>query len=145
MNFFWIIGFSLFIIACNPAPAKYTEEDLGMKAYHASESGDYQSSVNYYNQLIKLDSLNGSYYFGRADSYAMLAKRNEEIRDYMKSLQLNFRKGSCYFNIALAYTFINDSLALVYFKEAMKLYPQRIDIKREYDECLERLKTNPSH
>lgn len=145
MNPFFIIVFSFFIIACNPAPPKHTEEELGMQAYDASESGDYQSSVNYYNQLIILDSLNGSYYFGRADSYVMLAMRNQGIRDYMKSIQLNFRKGSCYFNIGLAYTFINDSLALVYFKEAMKFYPQRSDIKREYDECLERLKTNPSH
>jgi len=136
--------FFLILIGCSRLPEKHSTEKLENKAYDASESGNYANSINYYNQLIKEDSLNGRYYFGRGYSYSMLVKKNEAIKDYLKSAQLNYKKGSCYYNIGLLNTFLNDSLAQIYFKEALKIYPNRLDIQKEYDNCSIRLKPHKS-
>ena len=145
MNCLLFLTFSLLIMACNSTPNNFSRDKLEMQAYKAYKLTDYRSSINYYNQLIKEDRLNGSYYFGRGSSYMMFLKTDEAIKDFLESAQLNYRTGSCYFNLGLLNTFFNDSVALNYFKAALKIYPNRDDIQKEYDECLERLKTNSSH
>ena len=151
MKFFLLIISPILLIACSSASNKSPKETLEIKAYNANKSGDYINSVNYYNQLLKDDSLNGEYYFGRAYANGMLEKTNDAKKDYLKSIQLNYRKGSSYYSLGLLNTYLNDSVAIIYFKKALDIYPKyeidlkKADIQKEIDECLERLKTKPGY
>ncbi|MGQ0740071.1 MAG: hypothetical protein ACT4OJ_13560 [Bacteroidota bacterium] len=60
----------LCLSACKSKPAETPKKKLEIKAYNASESGDYRLAVQYYTKLIKDDSLNGYYYYGRLQQKA---------------------------------------------------------------------------
>ncbi len=133
--------------------SKASISDLENKAYEASNFGDLNhlnQAINLYNQLIKEDSLNGGYYFGRGNVYGRMHKNSQATQDYLKSVELNYRKGSCYFNIGLLNTFVNDSIAALYFKRALDIYPKvevvprKEVIQNEYDESIERFRTEKS-
>ena len=133
--------------------SKTSKTDMEDKAYEASKFGDLNhlnQAINLYSQLIKEDSLNGGYYFGRADVYLTMNKNIEATQDYFKSVELNYRKGSCYFNIGLLNTFVNDSIAALYFKKALDIYPKievvprKEVIQNQYDESIERLRNEKS-
>jgi tetratricopeptide (TPR) repeat protein len=130
----------LILTACNQPSKKGEDEILENKAYDARKSGNYRLSISYYTELIEKDSLTGKYFFGRAYASSMLQRDSEATLDYLKAAQLHYKQGSCYYNLGLLNAFVNDSAALVYFQTALKTYPDRGDIKKQYSECIRRIK-----
>ena len=128
--------------SCQYSSSRDKKEVLEEKAYRLAVEGRHSVSASIYNELIKMDSSNGAYYFGRADSYLMLLKLNESTKDYLKAIELNYLKGSCYFNLGLINCYTDDSTALDYFKKAIEIEPKMDKYRLEYEECLERLKVS---
>src|ERR1700726_2740575 len=85
------------------------------------ENDQYAGAVIYYDSLIQLDSLNGEYYCKRGYSYDMIYKKQGlkvAISDYLKSIELGYKKETCYFNLGLSYMYLNDSTALFYLNKS---------------------------
>lgn len=147
---FIFFAFMTWLNSCNVGEDRnYKVNDrreLEVKADKEYEAGNYSKSVNYFTQLIQIDSLNGQHFFGRASANGRMGNRDNAIKDFLKSIQLHYRIGSCYYNIGLLNSYVNDSLASTYFKKALeiypksKIYPKKEDIQKEYDECINRLK-----
>ncbi len=134
--------FILQIVSCNNNLEKESNSELELKAFEQYERGYFNKSIHYYDQLIERDSLNGYYFFGRGSSYMKLFDATNAKINFMDALRLNYRIGSCNYNLGLLNCFTNDSLALEYFKESLRIEPERDDVRKEYNECLERLKTS---
>jgi tetratricopeptide (TPR) repeat protein len=137
-DYLFFLSFLLLLFGCKP-PAPRNLKELEIKAYEALESGHFNTSIKYYNQLIEADRFNGSYYFGRGYSNMRLLRQEEAEQDFLKSAELKYKLCGCYYNIGLMNTFKTDSIALTYFEKALQICPDRNDIKKEHDECLIRL------
>lgn len=141
-----LIWISLALTSCQTTTNKLTEGELSMRAYKLEASNDFRGSIACYNKLIKMDSVKGEYYYGRGYAYRVMGfHSNEAISDYEKAASLNYRVGDCYFSIGLSYSFLNDSLALIYFKKAIEISPMDTVLKEKYDNCLGRLKAKTSY
>ena len=107
------------------------------------EAKNYKQSVKYYDSLTRLDSLDGEYFFRYAYSYGMSHEKmaeKEEVRGYLKSVELGNRLISAYFNLGVTYCYTNDSLALVYLYKSYELDPNKIGLKQIISECEERIR-----
>ncbi len=141
INFRFVI-----LMSCNSKSPKSVGQNLESKIDSNLESTYYSSNVNFYTILIKNDSLNGEYYFGRGYYYLQLMDYEKAERDYLVSIKLNFNKVSSYYNLGLIHSSVNDSIALIYFKKALDLYPnndclpKKKDVEKEYNACLKRIK-----
>lgn len=136
-----LIILSSIILSCrfNSNSEEKTNENLEMKAYDAFNSGDFLFSIHCYDKLIEKDSLIGRYYYGRAYSYSGLVRFEEAAKDFLKSVELNYRKADSYNKIGGCYAYVKDSLALIYFRKAYEINPGDSDNQLDYNKCLKRL------
>jgi len=103
------------------------------------DSKQYDSAIKYLNYSIKIDSLDGKFFFMRGKSYSYLFDNKSAISDYLQSAKLNYRTSDAYFNVAVNSMFDNDSMALYYFKKSSDLNPNDPDAKFQIEECAKRL------
>ena len=99
----------------------------------------YLEAVKYFDSLIKIDSLNGEYYYKRAFSHGMLSQRIMAVDDYKKAIQFKFKVNDAYYNIGVNYLFTNDSLALSNFERCIETDPNYFDAYWQIEACKKRL------
>jgi tetratricopeptide (TPR) repeat protein len=115
-------------------------EQLKEKAYSVYHERDYLRCVQYFTELITLDTLQGDYYFRRAFCHGRSDNYNKSTQDYLKAVALGYRISDSYYNIGLNYTIeFNDSLALEYFIKALQANPNDQSIIDEIEYCRLRL------
>jgi tetratricopeptide (TPR) repeat protein len=94
-----------------------------------------------YDKLINIDSTEGEFYYKRGNCKAYLFEYIGSTKDYMKAIELKYKIGDTYFNIACNYASIKeDSLALIYFTKAYELKPNDLNIKIQIELIKEHLK-----
>lgn len=89
---------------------------------------------------ISLDSLID----GTKEEYLKLKERTytPAITDFLKTIDLGFKKSKAYLNLGLIYTFINDSTALHFFNQSLQEDPNYEKAKYQIELCQTRIKTN---
>jgi tetratricopeptide (TPR) repeat protein len=116
---------------------------LKLRANSAYERNDYPKAIKYFDSLIAVDSMCGEYYFKRGFSYDMIYQRpevHEAIKDYLKSIQLGYKKSQSYYSLGLSYFLVDDSTALSYFQKSLSLNPNDADAANLVEQCKLRLK-----
>lgn len=146
----WIIG----LTSCNQNHLKdYTQarskldtltidslsiDLLTITAKSLYERDNYESALKYYNKIIKIDSLKGEFFFKRGICKHAVKDFLGAITDFTKSIELNYRKSSSYFNIGNIYMDLNDeSTAINYHTKALELEPEN----KKYQEIMDYHKT----
>lgn len=144
---FWIIVITAF--SCNShqnkeqsqrlSSAKDDTKALESKASLLYDQDRYSEAVKYFDYLIKIDSLNGEYYYKRAYSHGMLSQRVMATEDYKKAIQFRFKVNDAYYNIGVNYLFTNDSLALDNFQRCIEVDPNYSKAYWQITECKKRI------
>jgi tetratricopeptide (TPR) repeat protein len=112
---------------------------LEHKANVLYEQDSYLAAAKYFDSLIKIDSLNGEYYYKQGYSYAMIFQKDKATEDFTKAIQFKYKVNHSYYNIGLDYLFINDSLALVNFERCVVVDPNYTAAYLQIAECKKRL------
>jgi tetratricopeptide (TPR) repeat protein len=109
------------------------------------ERNKYEQAIFYFSLMINKDSSNADFYFKRAYSYAQIFKYEKSTKDYLKVIELNFRKGDSFFNLGCNYAAqgLFDK-ALYYFQKAQQLEPNNKDIEAQISVCLKNLEIEKS-
>jgi tetratricopeptide (TPR) repeat protein len=143
----YILILSIFIfIGCSGKPSEVNHEigskdSLNKKATFFYKNKDYSNALNFYDKLISIDSTNGEFYYKRGNCKAYLFDYNGSTNDYLKAIELKYKIGDTYFNIACNYASIKeDSLALKYFTKAYEINPNDLNLKTQIELVKERLK-----
>lgn len=138
---------ALFLLSCQnqkPKPKdKYIVPDnkvylLQSIADSLYSRDDYQQAIKYFDTLIHLAPQQGEYYYKRGFSYDQIYKRPEvkpAIEDYLKSIELGYRKPDAYCALGLSYMFENDSIAALYFEKSLELRPNKPDVLLFMQQC----------
>jgi tetratricopeptide (TPR) repeat protein len=121
---------------------KGKQKDLELKAIMLYDQENYADAVKYFDSLINLDPINGKYYYGRAFSYGMLIQKTKAIEDYKKAIKYNYKVNHSYYNIGINYMYVNDSLAVYYFKKCLMIDPGYVNAAVEISDCNRRLKNS---
>jgi tetratricopeptide (TPR) repeat protein len=110
------------------------------KADSCYQNKDFVHAIIYYGSLIKLDSLNGQYYYKRAYSKSMLFDLDGAIVDYSKTIKLNPERKNAYLSIGMIY------FATKHYQEAIPFLDKCLDIdpndkmaKKFKESCLNKL------
>src|SRR5258706_15303117 len=107
----------LLLIACHQIKRENVAKNVNiniedkikiLKLYADSlyENSDYVRAKIYFDTLIQLDPKNGELYAKRGYSIVRYNERTgdqESISDYLKSIELGYKRADCYFNLGLAY------------------------------------------
>jgi len=64
--------------------------------------------------LIKLDSLDGEYYFKRGYSFSHIDSTEASVADYLIAAKLNYRPDEAYFNMGLNFIALWDDSSVIY-------------------------------
>jgi tetratricopeptide (TPR) repeat protein len=107
------------------------------------ERDDYFNAVKYFDTLITLAPRNGRFHFKRGYSYDMIYKRpevKEAISDYLKAIELGYKKSDSYYNLGLSYAYSNDSIAVAYFEKSLAVDPNNVKVIPILARCRENLK-----
>lgn len=112
------------------------EEKLANLYYKAD---DYAKSIACFTTLIKKDPDNGSYYLKRGYCFTQLHDKKNAIEDFKQAIKYHTQVAICYFNLGLAYSYDNDSLALIYFDKCLAINPQDSDAETQIFFCKKRL------
>lgn len=99
---------------------------------------EYAQAIKYFDTLVRIDSLNGEYYFKRGYCEAKVFMFPESTRDYLQAVNLGYRKATAYFNLGLNYAIIDDSIAIEYFEKSLKEDPSNVDAEEEIKEVRKR-------
>jgi tetratricopeptide (TPR) repeat protein len=100
----------------------------------------YSDAIKYFDSLINHDSIRGDYYYKRGFSFSKLAEREKAITDFQKAIKYNFKVASSYYNLAINYSFDNDSLSFHYLQKCIEVDPGYTAAYAEMKECQNRLK-----
>lgn len=147
-NHFVIITLSFLLILSSCKNETNKKEDVIHKANATqikSEADFFYNKNNYpraiilFNELIASDSLKGEYYYKRGVAYSMILNAGQAIKDFLKAIELGYRKGEAYQNIGANYSTINDSLAIYYLNKSLQINPDNAKAKRIIRECTDRL------
>lgn len=85
---------------------------------------DFQTAVLLYDQLIDIDSTKGIYFFKRAGCLMEFSQYEKSIEDFSKSIELNYRRSDCYYNLGLInMSLTKDSAAVECFKNSLLFNP----------------------
>lgn len=99
---------------------------LKAKADSFYDLNEYTQAIPYFDTLIRIDSLNGEYYFKRGYCEAKIFMFPESTSDYLEAADLGYRKATTYFNLGLNYSIIDDSIAIKYFERCLKEDPSYV-------------------
>lgn len=90
MKYIILILSILQIVSCNTNLEKESNDELELKAFEQYKKGNFNQSIQYYDQLIERDSLSGYYFFGRGSSYMKLYDAVNAKINFMNELHLNY-------------------------------------------------------
>ena len=93
-----------------------------------NETGENYRKKNYLKAyegfllLVQLDSTNGEYYYKKAYCESQLRYSTlQEIEDWRKAIELNYKKADSYYNMALCYLMLNeDSIGILHLKNCLR-------------------------
>jgi tetratricopeptide (TPR) repeat protein len=111
--------------------------NLSAKLYVSQH--DYEHAYQDYSELVKYDSLNGKYFYGKGFCLLKLKKYAEAERNLLTAVNLNYRICDAYYLLATLNYFLllNDSLALGYCIKCLKIDPNNqeiIGLKKEIED-----------
>lgn len=88
-------------------------------------SEQFKEALIEYDKLIKLDSLEGQFYFRKAVCAAQILKDSVAEFNFKRSINLNYRTFDAYMNLGLIYmsTFKNDAKAIECFEKCIQIDP----------------------
>jgi tetratricopeptide (TPR) repeat protein len=135
-----IIGIGFGVMSCNNKAhnnAAWSANRIPLlkeKGDSFYELKEYAQAIKYFDTLIRIDSLNGEYYFKRGYCEAKIFMFPESASDYLQAVNLGYRKATAYFNLGLNYAIIDDSIAIEYFEKSLKEDPGNIDAAEEIKE-----------
>lgn len=111
---------------------KVTIKELQEEAERNYQDDNFTAAVTLYDCLISQDSLTGEYYYKRGYSLSQIRKHKLAIKDYSKSAELNYRRFDAYYSLGIIYDiiFLNDSLAIFYFKKALEEKPDSEEVRK---------------
>jgi len=142
-----LMFFLLFIFFYNSCSDKGKKKQLSNNELLLEKTRNYYNINNYPKALKLLDSLIlkdtsiGESYFMRGYCKTQLWEFSNAVPDYLKAINLNYKKISAYYNIGVnEMTLFNDSIAIVYFKEAQRLDPKKTIITTLIETCEKRMK-----
>jgi Flp pilus assembly protein TadD len=94
---------------------------LEEKAFYYYSNKTYREAINYLDELIRLDSTNGEYYFKRGYCYSELSNDSHAFFNFEKAIEFKYSVANANMNIALiAMKNDRDSAALLYLEKALK-------------------------
>lgn len=148
-----------FAFSCtNSSKHKNTKMKLEEKAENEYKADNYEKAIKLYDTILTIDSNRGDLYYKRGYSFMMLKssssqnaefffeqRRNNDlmaINNFLKSIQLGYKKSDSYLNLGAIYAFINDSIVLQYLSKGLSEDPNNKKLKHEKQLCEERIKTN---
>lgn len=109
------------------------------------KKGAYSELLKVYDQLISIDSLNGSYHYHRGHCLIDLHRYDESIRSFNKSLRLNYRTCKSYASIAISLRYLHQlEKAVEFCKKGLKCDPDLPYGKVILDELNKELKSGSS-
>ena len=140
----------IFIISCTNMNDKRSDKmnfnnkeeiiELYEKADSLYRESNYELAAIYFTKVLEKDSVNADAYFKRAYSYAQTLKYNDSTKDYLKAIELNYRKSDALFNLGCNLSAqTNFEQALLYFQRALELEPHNREIKAHVQICLKNL------
>ena len=101
---------------------------------------NFEKALPLFDKIIALDSTRGEAYYRRGYCKAQRFDYDGSTLDYMKSIELNYRKEDSYFSIGCNYAaLLNDSLAFKFFMKSYELNPFNENAKREVSRFKKRL------
>jgi len=104
------------------------------------EKNNYEQARIYLDELIQADSSNGELFYKRGYSYAQLTNFEKSSMDYLKAVSLGFRVSDAYYNLGInQIPSLNDSLAIYYLEESLKLSPNAPETISTLEACKKRL------
>jgi len=138
MKWLRLLFISLLTVACFKKPKEdvFTRESdvlsdsssLRLRAEQHYRKNEYQDAISGYSALLRIDSLNGQFYYRRAYSYLQTDSFSNAITDFEKSILLGYKVPQSYFAMGSIYTMDvetirNDSLAILYFERCLAIDP----------------------
>jgi len=138
----------LFLMACQQtkrgSPEEVNSNDntrfqyLKHTAYTLFDKDDYSNAIKYFDTLIQLAPRNGAFYYRRGFSYNMVYQRSkvkEAINDYLKAIELGYKRSDAYYCIGLSYAYSNDSMAVMYFEKSLEIDPNKTKVIPILENC----------
>jgi tetratricopeptide (TPR) repeat protein len=131
----------LFLFSCyqrsKPKEIDNIKADMGTligKADLLYQMSDYIEAIKAYSELIEKDSMNGEFYYRRGFSYSQLKDPKFINDDFLRAAQLGYRRYDCYYILGINYgAALNDSLAVYYFKKALRERPGSKEVQKMLD------------
>lgn len=106
------------------------------------EIEEYYKAIPYYSRVLLIDSTVANAYFRRGNCFAYIQDYELSSLDYLKSIDLNWRLGDSYFNLASNFVLQGRSKdALEYFRRSYYYNPND-EFLKEQIELLELLYNN---
>lgn len=124
---------------------KYDKKEISLTkikslADSCYEKNNYEQARIYLDELIQADSSNGELFYKRGYSHAQLTNFEKSSLDYLKAVGLGFRVSDAYYNLGInQIPSLNDSLAIYYLKESLKLSPNAPETISALEACKKRL------
>jgi tetratricopeptide (TPR) repeat protein len=113
-------SFILIFCSCTSSLKKSKREILEQKASYYYNKGIYPEAINYFSELIRIDSTNGEYYIKRGYCNSKSSYLIRALSDYQKAIDLKYDVSSAYLNIAIiAILLEKDSIALIYLDKSL--------------------------
>lgn len=109
---------------------KYPNDiDINFKlAELTSNLGYDKKSLEYFNNLIRIEDNNYLNYYNRARAFYLLEDYSSALDDFLASLKLNPKYASSYYNIALCYAALdNPTECIKYYTKSIELNPKNLD------------------
>jgi tetratricopeptide (TPR) repeat protein len=115
-----IAYFILIFCSCTSSHKKSKREILEEKASYYYKKEIYPEAIDYFSELIRIDSTKGEYFIKRGYCNNKSSYLIRALSDYQKAIDLKYDVSGAYLNIAIiAMQLEKDSIALIYFDKSL--------------------------
>ena len=97
--------------------------DLKEQANRFYEQGDYEQAFKAYDRLLKNNQALPEYFYRRGRCLMVMLDLENARKDFLKAIDMNYRRADAYFNIAVTYTYIDNNLVDQYLEKCLKEDP----------------------
>jgi tetratricopeptide (TPR) repeat protein len=116
----FIASFILILCSCTSSHKKSKQEILEEKASYYYKKEIYPEAINYFSELIRIDSTKGEYYIKRGYCNYKSSYLIRALSDYQKAADLKYQVAETYYGIAvIAMRLEKDSIALIYLDKSL--------------------------
>ncbi len=120
MTKLFIATFILILCSCTSSHKKSKQEILEEKASYYYNKAIYQEAIDYFSELIRIDSTKGEYYIKRGYCNSKSSYLIRALSDYQKAVDLKYQVAEAYYDIAvIAMQLDKDSIALIYLDKSL--------------------------